>query len=47
MQARDRGETVPSKNLELFDFGFCVPGAQLHFVAFPCGLGLMGVRHFS
>ena len=35
IQARDRGEIVPSKNLKLVDFGFYVSGAQLHFVAFP------------
>jgi hypothetical protein len=34
IQARDRGEIVPSKNLKLVDFGFYVSGAQLHFVAF-------------
>ena len=36
-RTRDRGERVPSKNLQLLEFGFCVSGAQLHFVAFHMG----------
>ena len=37
MQSRDRGEMVPSKNLKLLDFGFCVSAARLHLPLSQCG----------